>query len=76
MHIVLYLQEENEVLKSIYDGDENFKQIDEKTYQYKVQISTCGGFVIKQLKLNEIKCLKSRSYCTCIHCTILPLKFL
>lgn len=28
--------EEIEVLKSIYEGDENFKQIDAKTYQYKV----------------------------------------
>ncbi|CAH2990430.1 unnamed protein product [Chilo suppressalis] len=27
--------EEIEVLKSIYDGDENFKQLDSKTYQYK-----------------------------------------
>ncbi|CAB3239296.1 unnamed protein product [Arctia plantaginis] len=27
--------EEIEVLKSIYEGDENFKQIDDKTYQYK-----------------------------------------
>lgn len=28
--------EEIEVLKSIYEGDENFKQVDCKTYQYKV----------------------------------------
>lgn len=28
--------EEIEVLKSIYEGDENFKQINNKTYQYKV----------------------------------------
>lgn len=28
--------EEIEVLKSIYDGDENFKQVDNTTYQYKV----------------------------------------
>lgn len=28
--------EEIEVLKSIYEGDDNFKQIDPKTYQYKV----------------------------------------
>lgn len=28
--------EEIEVLKSIYDGDENFKQVDAKTYHYKV----------------------------------------
>lgn len=28
--------EEIEVLKSIYEGDENFKQLDAKTYQYKV----------------------------------------
>ncbi|KAJ8725950.1 hypothetical protein PYW08_004133 [Mythimna loreyi] len=27
--------EEIEVLKSIYEGDENFKQVDAKTYQYK-----------------------------------------
>ncbi|XP_049867593.1 RWD domain-containing protein 4 [Pectinophora gossypiella] len=27
--------EEVEVLKSIYEGDENFKQVDDKTYQYK-----------------------------------------
>ncbi|CAG9585043.1 unnamed protein product [Danaus chrysippus] len=27
--------EEIEVLKSIYEGDENFKQVDSKTYQYK-----------------------------------------
>ncbi|XP_045445329.1 RWD domain-containing protein 4 [Melitaea cinxia] len=27
--------EEIEVLKSIYEGDENFKQLDSKTYQYK-----------------------------------------
>ncbi|XP_028168004.1 RWD domain-containing protein 4 isoform X1 [Ostrinia furnacalis] len=27
--------EEVEVLKSIYDGDEGFKQVDSKTYQYK-----------------------------------------
>ncbi|XP_011548844.3 RWD domain-containing protein 4 [Plutella xylostella] len=27
--------EEIEVLKSIYDGDENFKQVDNTTYQYK-----------------------------------------
>ncbi|KAL4707376.1 hypothetical protein ACJJTC_008561 [Scirpophaga incertulas] len=27
--------EEIEVLKSIYEGDENFKQVNEKTYQYK-----------------------------------------
>ncbi|XP_063620927.1 RWD domain-containing protein 4 [Cydia splendana] len=27
--------EEIEVLKSIYDGDENFKQVNPKTYQYK-----------------------------------------
>ncbi|XP_041977201.1 RWD domain-containing protein 4 [Aricia agestis] len=27
--------EEIEVLKSIYEGDENFKQLDPKTYQYK-----------------------------------------
>ncbi|XP_063378390.1 RWD domain-containing protein 4 [Cydia fagiglandana] len=27
--------EEVEVLKSIYDGDENFKQVNPKTYQYK-----------------------------------------
>lgn len=28
--------EEIEVLKSIYEGDEDFKQLDDKTYQYKV----------------------------------------
>lgn len=28
--------EEREVLSSIYDGDEFFKQIDLSTYQYKV----------------------------------------
>lgn len=28
--------EEIEVLKSIYEGDENFKEINSKTYQYKV----------------------------------------
>ena len=28
--------EEIEVLKSIYEGDDNFKQVDAKTYQYKV----------------------------------------
>lgn len=28
--------EEVEVLTSIYEGDENFKQVDSKTYQYKV----------------------------------------
>lgn len=28
--------EEVEVLKSIYEGDENFKDINSKTYQYKV----------------------------------------
>lgn len=31
--------EEREVLSSIYDGDECFKQIDAKTYQYKVSIT-------------------------------------
>ncbi|XP_064621015.1 RWD domain-containing protein 4-like [Lineus longissimus] len=29
-------EEEIGVLQSIYDGDENFKQINEKTYQYKI----------------------------------------
>lgn len=28
--------EEREVLSSIYDGDECFKQVDPNTYQYKV----------------------------------------
>lgn len=28
--------EEIEVLTSIYEGDENFKQVNSKTYQYKV----------------------------------------
>lgn len=28
--------EEIEVLDSIYDGDENFKKLDEKTYQYRI----------------------------------------
>lgn len=32
--------EEIEVLKSIYEGDENFKQLDAKTYQYKVIYNT------------------------------------
>lgn len=31
--------EEIEVLKSIYEGDENFKQVDAKTYQYKVLLN-------------------------------------
>lgn len=30
--------EEIEVLKSIYEGDENFKQVDPTTYQYKVPL--------------------------------------
>lgn len=30
--------EEIEVLKSIYEGDDNFKQVDPKTYQYKVSM--------------------------------------
>ncbi|KAJ2953038.1 hypothetical protein O0L34_g7428 [Tuta absoluta] len=29
--------EEMEVLKSIYEGDENFKQLNDKTYQYKYE---------------------------------------
>lgn len=29
-------EEEREVLSSIYDGDENFKQINPTTFQYKV----------------------------------------
>lgn len=37
--------EEIEVLKSIYEGDENFKQVDDKTYQYKVSISVKCGFL-------------------------------
>ena len=32
----LWLQEEVEVLQSIYDGDSNFKQISSTSYQYKV----------------------------------------
>lgn len=28
--------DEIEVLKSIYEGDDNFKQVDATTYQYKV----------------------------------------
>lgn len=31
--------EEIEVLKSIYEGDENFKQLNPTTYQYKVCIT-------------------------------------
>lgn len=30
--------EEIEVLKSIYEGDENFKQVNATTYHYKVNI--------------------------------------
>lgn len=30
--------EEREVLSSIYDGDDCFKQVDPETYQYKVNM--------------------------------------
>lgn len=33
-------EEEREVLSSIYDGDDSFKQIDPTVYQYKVSVST------------------------------------
>jgi len=33
--------DEREVLQSIYEGDENFKEIDLTTYQYKVR-ATCA----------------------------------
>lgn len=37
--------EEREVLLSIYDGDESFKQIDPKTYQYKVNHTNLFPFI-------------------------------
>lgn len=40
--------DEREALQSIYEGDENFKEIDPTTFQYKV----------RKLKINKIKYIK------------------
>lgn len=51
--------EEIEVLKSIYEGDENFKQIDAKTYQYKVCM--CSSYYYEKFKY--LSRLASQSSC-------------
>lgn len=54
-------EEEREVLLSIYEGDENFKQIDKNVFQYKVgfhffsvflQRTTSSVCVLKQIRIN------------------------
>lgn len=52
--------EEREVLSSIYDGDECFKQIDSSTYQYKVTIFiyikiSANNFLLQYGENNSMK---------------------
>ncbi|CAH1154076.1 unnamed protein product [Phaedon cochleariae] len=52
-------EEEREVLSSIYDGDESFKQIDQNTYQYKYgESDTLKSFLLEikwgQMYPNEL----------------------
>lgn len=43
--------DEVEVLISIYEGDDNFKQVDSKTYQYKVtHIYFCPYYYVPGLR--------------------------
>ncbi|CAG9765519.1 unnamed protein product [Ceutorhynchus assimilis] len=46
-------EEEREVLSSIYEGDECFKQIDSKTFQYKYGISETPKTFLLELKWGE-----------------------
>nr|CAI5851656.1 unnamed protein product [Callosobruchus analis] len=45
--------EEREVLSSIYEGDESFKQIDDKTYQYKYGDSDTAKSFLLEIKWSE-----------------------
>lgn len=52
--------EEREVLSSIYDGDEAFKQISSTVYQYKVRIPLIEQFLLCfSVVLNYVSFLSS-----------------